>query len=71
MKFLSYKTASLLTLTSANRVGNLHALSVHPSCTQFTLNGSKVTLCLNAAYLPKIIPTANSSTAYGDVMGKI
>ena len=64
MKFISYKTALLLALTSAKRVGDLHALSVHPSCTQFTPDGSKVTLCLNAAYLPKIIPTAYSSMTF-------
>lgn len=64
MKFLSYKTALLLALTSAKRVGDLHALSVHPSCTQFTPDGSKVTLRPNAAYLPKIIPAAYSSMTF-------
>lgn len=41
--FLSYKIALLLFL-SLRRVGDLHALPVHPSCTQFTLDGSKITL---------------------------
>ncbi len=43
LKLFSYRTALLLALTSAERVGDLHALSVHPSCTQFTLDGTKVT----------------------------
>lgn len=64
MKFLSYKTALLLALASAKRVADLHALSVHPSCTQFTPDGSKVTLRPNAAYWPKTIPTAFSSMAF-------
>ena len=64
IKFISYKTALLLALTSAKPVGNLQTLSVHPSCTQFTLDGSNVTLCPNAAYLPKIIPTAYSSMTF-------
>ena len=64
MKFLSYKTALLLALTSAKRVGDLQALSVHPSCTQFTQDGSKVSLRPNAAYLPKVIPTAYSSMTF-------
>ena len=64
MKFLSYKTSLLLALTSAKRVGDLHDLSVYPSCTQFTPDGSKVTLRPNAAYLPKIIPTAYSSMTF-------
>ncbi|XP_073320639.1 uncharacterized protein [Pagrus major] len=64
IKFLSYQTALLLALTSAKRVGDLHALSVHPSCTQFTPDGSKLTLHPNAAYLPKIIPTAYSSMTF-------
>lgn len=64
MKFLSYKTALLLALCSAKRVGDLHALSVHPSCTQFSCDGSKVTLRPNVAYLPKVIPAAYSSMAF-------
>lgn len=35
-KTLSYKTALLLALTSAKHVSDLHSLSVHPSCTQFS-----------------------------------
>ena len=64
MKFVSFKTALLLALTSAKRVGDLHALSVHSSCTQFTLDGSKVTLRPNEAYLPKVIPAAYNSMTF-------
>lgn len=63
MKFLLYKTALLLALTTLNRVGDLHVLSVHSSCTQFTPEGSKVTLHPNA-YLPMVIPAAYSSMAF-------
>ena len=42
LKCISYKPALLLALTSAKRVGDLHALSVHLSCTQFTPDGSKM-----------------------------
>lgn len=59
--FLSYKTALLLTLTSAKQVGDLHALSVYSSCAQFTADGSKVTLRPN---LPKVIPAAFSSITF-------
>ncbi|XP_065325845.1 uncharacterized protein LOC134621241 [Pelmatolapia mariae] len=64
MKFLSYKTALLLTLASAKRVGDLHALSVHPSCTQFSPGGHKVVLRPNAAYFPKVMPASYSSMEF-------
>lgn len=51
---LSYKTAFLLALCSAKRIGDIHALSVHPSCTQFALDNSKVMLHPNPAYIPKV-----------------
>ncbi|XP_047229391.1 uncharacterized protein LOC124872980, partial [Girardinichthys multiradiatus] len=61
VKFLSYKLALLLALTTAKRVGDLHALSVNPTCIHFSPDGSKVTLRPNAAYLPKVIPSDYSS----------
>ena len=69
MKCFLYKTAVLLALTSAKRVEDLHALSVHHSCTHFfpllhsvcIKKGSKVTLCPNAAYLSKVISSDYSS----------
>lgn len=39
-------------------VGDLHALSVHPSCTQFSLEGFKFIMFPNAAYLPEMSPSA-------------
>ena len=39
----------------------MDALSVHPSCTQFASDGSKVTLHPNIAILPKVIPSDYSS----------
>ena len=51
---LSYKTAFLLSLCSAKRIGDIHALSVHPSCMQFALDDSKVMLRPNPAYIPKV-----------------
>lgn len=64
IRFLSYKTARLLTLTSAKRVGDLHALSVRASCAQFTSVGEKATLCLNSTYLPQVIPETYRSRTY-------
>ncbi|XP_063350743.2 uncharacterized protein LOC134642723 [Pelmatolapia mariae] len=64
MKFLSYKTVLLLALASAKRVGDLHALSVHPACTQFSPDGHKVVLRPNAAYFPKIMPAPYSSMEF-------
>ena len=52
LKILSYKTALLVSLVSAKRIGDLSVLSVHCSCMQFTLGKSKVTLCTNAALYP-------------------
>ena len=44
MKFVSLKTALLLALTSAKRVGDMQALSVSPSCLQFSIVGDKVVM---------------------------
>ncbi|GAA6095931.1 uncharacterized protein LOC125138511, partial [Tachysurus ichikawai] len=56
LRLLSFKTALLLALASAKRVGDLHALSVHSSCTQFSLTGDKVLLRPNPAFVPKCLP---------------
>lgn len=63
IKLVSYKTALLLALASAKRVSDIHALSVHPSCTQFAPDGAKVVLLPNAAYLPKVMPRSYQSMA--------
>ncbi|XP_073690968.1 uncharacterized protein [Garra rufa] len=56
LKLLSLKTALLLALASAKRVSDLHALSVHSSCTKFSINGDKVFLRPNPAFMPKCFP---------------
>ncbi|KAL0148244.1 hypothetical protein M9458_056476 [Cirrhinus mrigala] len=56
LKLLSFKTALLLALASAKRVSDLHALSVHPPSTKFSLNGEKVYLRPNQAFMPKCFP---------------
>src|SRR4029434_9295041 len=42
IKFVSLKTALLLALTSAKCVGDMQALSVSPSCLQFSIAGDRV-----------------------------
>ena len=44
LKWLSIKTAFLLAVTSARRVSELHALSVHDDCCWFSSDGSSVVL---------------------------
>lgn len=39
-------------------------MSVHSSCTQFPSDRFKVTLCPNAAYLPKVVSTSKNFTAF-------
>ncbi|XP_051980853.1 uncharacterized protein LOC127642225 [Xyrauchen texanus] len=56
LKNLSFKTALLLALASAKRVSDMHAFSVHPSCTKFSLSGDKVFLRPNPAFMPKCFP---------------
>ena len=57
IKFVSLKTALLLALTSAKRVGDMQALSVSPSCLQFSIAGDRVVMRPNAAYTPKVVVT--------------
>ena len=59
LKWLSYKTAFLLAITSAKRVGELHALSTSDSCLRWNPDGSGVTLWPNTAFLPKVLSTAH------------
>ncbi len=58
LKLLSLKTALLLALSTAKRVSELHALSVHNSCMQFTMDYSRVSLKTNPAFVPKVIESA-------------
>ncbi|KAK5930341.1 hypothetical protein CgunFtcFv8_026581 [Champsocephalus gunnari] len=55
MKHLSLKTVLLLALASAKRVSDIHALSVHPSCTQFAPGQTRVLLKPNPAFTPKVV----------------
>lgn len=55
LKWLSIKTAFLLAITSARRVSELHALSVHGDCCRFSSDGSSVFLRPNPAFLPKVL----------------
>jgi len=53
LKALSWKTALLLALTSARRVSELAALSVHPSCLLSRGDRSGATLRPNPSFVPK------------------
>lgn len=56
LELLSLKTAFLLAMSSAKRVSELHALSVHPSCLRLAEEGSAISLLPNPAFLPKVLP---------------
>ena len=55
LRWLSIKTAFLLAITTAKRVGELHALSVSNSCLRWNSDDSGVTLWPNTAFLPKVL----------------
>ncbi|XP_029968087.1 uncharacterized protein LOC115403361 [Salarias fasciatus] len=55
LKHLSLKTALLLALASAKRVSDIHALSVHSSCTQFAPGNARVSLKPHLAFVPKVV----------------
>ena len=55
LRFLSFKTALLLALSSAKRVEDLCALSVYPSCMVFNQDGGLVHLYPNPVFHPKVI----------------
>ena len=57
LKFLSLKTALLLTLTTAKRLSDLQVLSTHPACLRFVPGLSKVCLRTNPV-LPKVVEPA-------------
>ena len=56
---MSVETAFLLAITSAKRVGELHALSGSDLCLRWNSHGSGVTLWLNTASLPKVLLLSN------------
>ncbi|XP_030000932.1 uncharacterized protein LOC115426842 [Sphaeramia orbicularis] len=55
LRFLSVKTALLLSLTTAKRVSDLQALSVHPSCLQLAPGRAKACFRPNPAFVPKVM----------------
>ena len=55
LKWLSLKTAFLLAVTSAKRIGELQALSVHRDLYRFRPDDGGVVLRPNPAFLPKIL----------------
>ena len=55
LRWLSVKTAFLLAVTSAKRVGELHALSIAKDCLRWASDGSGVTMWPNPSFLPKRI----------------
>lgn len=60
MKWRSMKTAFLLAMVSAKRVGELRALSVHESCCRWNPDRSGVTLWPDASFVPKVASWATS-----------
>lgn len=54
LKWLSLKTALLLALASAKRVGELHALSVHQDLCRFLPEDAGVVLRPNPIFFPKV-----------------
>ena len=54
IKWLSLKTVFLLAITSAKRVGELHALSVSAPCMRWGPNDNQVTMWPNPCSLPKV-----------------
>ncbi|XP_072557580.1 uncharacterized protein, partial [Paramormyrops kingsleyae] len=59
LKWLSQKVAFLLAITSAKRVGELHALSVHADCFHVNPDGAGVVLRPNPAFMPKVLSVRN------------
>lgn len=55
LKMLSLKTVLLLALASAKRIGEIHALSVHRACMQFSPGNTSVSMQPNPAFIPKVL----------------
>ena len=61
LKWTSIKTAFLMAITSAKRVGELHALSISNSCLSWSPDGNAVELRPNASFLPKVLPQSHAN----------
>ena len=59
LKWLSLKTALVLAVCSARRVGELLTLSVHQECCKLLPGNTGVILRPNPAFLPKVLSDAN------------
>ena len=59
IKFLTWKTAFLLTITSVRRASEMHTLSCDPAYIRFT--GSGVILFTDLSFLPKVPTRANTT----------
>ncbi len=59
LKWVTWKAAFLLAVSSAKRVSELHALSVSDSCLRWHPDGSGVTLWPNTAFLSKVLSHAH------------
>ena len=59
LKWLSLKTALLLAVCSARRIGELHALSVHQECCKLLPGNAGVILRPNPAFLPNVLSDVN------------
>ena len=57
LKYLTWKTAFLLAICSANRVHELKAMDVRPTYCEFTPRG--VTLRTNPTFRPKVVKEGN------------
>lgn len=62
LQWLSFKTAFLLAIVSAKRIGELHALSVHEGCCRSLPDNAGVELRPNPAFHPKVWESRTSQS---------
>lgn len=55
LKLVALKTELLLALVSSQHVGEIHPLSVHPSCAKLSLGKTRVILLPNPAFGPQVL----------------
>lgn len=63
LKLLTHKTAFLIAMCSAKRVGELHALSISPECMRWKPEQAGVTLWPNPYFLPKVLTSQSVNSA--------
>ncbi|KAK0134724.1 hypothetical protein N1851_029612 [Merluccius polli] len=64
LQWLSLKTAFLLAIVTAKRIGELHALSVHEECCRFLPDDAGVVLRPNPAFHPKVWSDSRASQSF-------